>query len=105
MINKVYNTKILLKFQSGRTILISASIGDILASSCKRPIENDIIFVDDKINSDSIGQHIVPYGKADSSSSSKLRLPKSNCKGVVEWIDIKFDPFVCLALRLTPQKN
>ena len=56
MINKVENTNILLKFQSGHTISISASIGDILRSSCKRPIENSILFVDDKINSDSIGQ-------------------------------------------------
>ena len=55
MINKVQNTNILLKFQSGHTISISVSIGDILRSSCKRPIENDILFVDDKINSNSIG--------------------------------------------------
>jgi hypothetical protein len=55
MINKVENTNILFKFQSGHTISISASIRDILASSCKRPIENGIIFVGDKINSDPIG--------------------------------------------------
>jgi hypothetical protein len=55
--------------------------------------------VDDKINSDSISQHIVPYGKADSGSLSKLRLLKNNCKGVAEWIDI------CQALKSTPQKN
>jgi hypothetical protein len=47
----------------------------------------------------------MPYGKADSASLSKLRLLKSNCKGVVEWIDNKTDPFVCLALKPTPQKN
>jgi hypothetical protein len=82
-----------------------ASIRDILANNCKRPIENGIIFVDDKTNLDSIDQHIVPYGKADSASLSKLRLFKSNCKGVAEWIDNKTDPFVCLALKPTPQKN
>jgi hypothetical protein len=43
MINEVQNTNILLKFQSGHTILISASIGNILASCCKRPIENGIL--------------------------------------------------------------
>jgi hypothetical protein len=105
MINKVQNTNILLKFQSGHTISISLSIGDILGSSCKRLIGNDILFIDDKINLDSIEQHIVPYGKADSASLSKLRLPKSNCKGLTQWIDIKFNPFICLALKLTPQKN
>jgi hypothetical protein len=105
MINKVENTNILLKFQSSHTISIFASIRDIRASSCKRPIENGIIFVGDKINLDPIGQHIVPYGKADGSSSSKLKLPISNCKGVVEWIDVISDPFICLALKPTPQKN
>jgi hypothetical protein len=105
IINKVENTNILFKFQSSQTILISASIRDILVNDCKRPIENDIIFVGDKINSDSIGQHIVPYGKADGSSSSKVKLPISNCKGVVEWVDVKSDPFVCLTLKPTPQKN
>jgi hypothetical protein len=24
---------------------------------------------------------------------------------VVEWVGVKSDPFVCLALKLTPQKN
>jgi hypothetical protein len=105
MINKVQNTNTLLKFQSSYTISISASIGDILESSYNRPIENSNLFVDDKINSDSIGQHIVPYGKADGDTSSKLKLPISNCKGVAEWINNKFDPFVCLALKPTPQKN
>ena len=105
MINKVENTNILLKFQSGHTISISASIRDILANYCNRPIENSNLFVDDKINSDSISQDIVPYGKADSGSSSKLKLIVSNCKGMAEWIDNKFDPFVCLALKPTPQKN
>jgi hypothetical protein len=95
----------LLKFQSGYTISISASIGDILRSSYNRLIENSNLFVDDKINSDSIGQHIVPYGKADGDTSSKLKLPISNCKGVAEWIDNKYDPFVCLALKPTSQKN
>jgi hypothetical protein len=52
-----------------------------------------------------MGQHIVPYGKADSRSSWKLKLLRSNCKGVAEWIDVKSDPFVCLALKPTPQKN
>jgi hypothetical protein len=47
----------------------------------------------------------VPYGKVDSGSSPKLRLSKSSCKGVAEWIDVKSDPFVCLALKSTPQKN
>jgi hypothetical protein len=105
MINKVQNTNILLKFQSSHTISISASIRDILGSSCKRLIQNGTLFVNNKINSNSIGQHIVPYGKADSASLSKLRLPKSNCKGVAEWIDNKSDPFICLALKPTPQKN
>jgi hypothetical protein len=45
------------------------------------------------------------YGKTDVSSSSKLKLPISSCKGVAKWIDVKSDPFVCLALKLTPQKN
>jgi hypothetical protein len=44
MINKVQNTNILLKFQSGHTISISASIRDILGSSCNRPIDNDNFF-------------------------------------------------------------
>jgi hypothetical protein len=70
----------LFKFQSSHTILIYASIRGILASGCKRPIENDILFVDDKINSDSIGQHIVPYGKADSASLSKQSFPKAIAK-------------------------
>jgi hypothetical protein len=104
-INNVQNTNILLKFQSGHTISIPASIRDILANSCKRPIENDILFVDDKTNLDSIGQHIVPYGKADSASLSKLKLLKSSYKGMAEWIDVKFDLFICLALKPTPQKN
>jgi hypothetical protein len=47
----------------------------------------------------------VPYGKADGGSSSKLKLPRSNCKGVAQWIDNKTDPFVYLALKPTPQKN
>jgi hypothetical protein len=54
---------------------------------------------------DSISQHIVPYGKADGGSLSKLKLSRSNCKGVAKWIDVKSDPFVCLALKPTPQKN
>jgi hypothetical protein len=84
---------------------ISASIRDILTNSCYRPIENSNLFVNDKINSDSISQHIVPYGKIDGDTSSKLKLPISNCKGVAEWIDNKSDPFVCLDLKPTPQKN
>jgi hypothetical protein len=48
MINKVENTNILLKFQSGHTISILASIRDILANSCNRPIENNNLFVNDK---------------------------------------------------------
>jgi hypothetical protein len=54
MINKVKNINILLKFQSGQTISMYVSIRDILANNCKRLIENGIIFVDDKTNSDSI---------------------------------------------------
>jgi hypothetical protein len=104
MINKVENTNSLLKFQSGHIISISASIRDIIANRCKRLIENGILFVNNKINLDSIGQHMVPYGKADSGSSSKLKLLKSNCKGVAEQIDVKSDPFVCPALKPTPQK-
>jgi hypothetical protein len=45
MVNKVENTNILLKFQSGHTISISASIRDILTNSCYRPIENSNLFV------------------------------------------------------------
>jgi hypothetical protein len=84
MINNIQNTNILHKFEFGHTISISASIGNILASCCKRPIENGILLVDDKTNSDSIGQHVMPYGKANSASLSKLKLPKSSCKGVPE---------------------
>jgi hypothetical protein len=102
MINKVENINILLKFQYGHTISISASIRYILANSCNRPIENCNLFVDDKINSDSISQQIVPYGKANSGSLSKVKLLRSNCKGVAKWIDNKFDRFVCLALKPTP---
>ena len=101
-INKLENTNILLKFQSGHTISISASIRDIFASSCKRSIENDILFIDGKTNSDSIGQQIMPYGKVDSASLSKQKLPKSSCKGVAEWIYVKSGPFICLALKPTP---
>jgi hypothetical protein len=102
MINKGQNTNILLKFQSGHTISISASIRDILGSSCNRLIDNCNLFVNNKINLDSIGQHILPYGKADNSSLSKLRPSKSNYKVVAKWIDNKSNPFVCLALKLTP---
>jgi hypothetical protein len=105
MINKVEDTNILLKFQSDHTISILASIRDILANSCNRPIENSNLFVNDKINSNSIVQHIVPYGKTDGDTSSKLKLPINNYKGVAKWIDNKSDPFICLALKSTPQKN
>jgi hypothetical protein len=105
MINKIKNINILLKFQSGHTISIVASIRDILANSGNRLIENSNLFVGDKINLDSIGQYIVPYGKTDGDTSSKLKLPMSNCKDVAEWIDNKSDLFVCLALKPTPQKN
>ena len=30
---------------------------------------------------------------------------KDKCKGVVEWIVVKFNPFVCLALKQIPQKS
>jgi len=99
MVNKVQNSNILLKLQSGHTISIYASIRDILASSYKRPIENDTLLVDDKTNSDSIGQQIMPYGNADSASLSKQKLTKSSCKGVAKWIYVKPGPFVCLALK------
>jgi hypothetical protein len=105
MINKVEDTDILLKFQSGHTISISASIRDILANNGNRLIENSNLSVGDKTNSDSISQHIVPYGKADSASLSNLRLLKSNYKGVAEWVDVKSDPFICLALKPTLQRN
>jgi hypothetical protein len=105
MINKGENTNILLKFQYGHTISIFVFIRDILASSCKRPIENGILFSDDKTNSDSIGQQFMPYCKANSASLSKQKLSKSSCKGVAEWIDVKSNPFICLALKPTPQKN
>jgi hypothetical protein len=64
-----------------------------------------VTLVDDKTNSCSIGQHVMPYDKADSASLSKLMLPKSSCKGVPEWINIKSDPFVCIALKPTPRKS
>jgi hypothetical protein len=35
-------------------------------------------------------------------NNSKTSGKKGNFKGVAEWIDIKSDPFVCLALKLTP---
>jgi hypothetical protein len=105
MINKVEDINILFKFQSGHTISISASIRDILANNGNRPVENSNLFIGDKTNSDSISQHIVSYGKADSASLSKLRLLKSSYKGVAECVDVKFDPFVCLALKPTLQKN
>jgi hypothetical protein len=47
----------------------------------------------------------VPYGKADGSSSSRVKLSISNCKGVVEWVDVKSNPFVFLTLKSTPQTN
>jgi hypothetical protein len=47
----------------------------------------------------------MPYGKANSASLSKLKLLKSSYKGVAEWVDVKSDPFICLALKPTPQKN
>jgi hypothetical protein len=84
MTNKVENINIFLKFQSGQTISISATIREILTNSCNRPIENNNLFVNGKTNSDPIGQHIVPYGKADSASLSKLKLLKSSYKGVAE---------------------
>jgi hypothetical protein len=36
---------------------------------------------------------------------SKQKLPKISCKGVAEWIDVRSDPFICLVLKSTPQKN
>jgi hypothetical protein len=87
------------------TLSISTSIKDIHASSYKRPIENGILSGDDKTNFDSIGQQIMPYGRADSASLSKLKLPRSNCKSVADWIDVKSNLFVCLVLKPTPQKN
>jgi len=105
MIRKVQDANILLKFQFGHAISISTSIRDIFANGYNRPIENRNLFVHDNVNLDSIGQHIVSYGKPDSGSLSKVKLLKSNCKSVAEWIDVKSDPFVCLALKLTPQKN
>jgi hypothetical protein len=47
----------------------------------------------------------MPYGKTDSASLSILRPSKSKCKAVAEWIDNKSDPFICLALKSTLQKN
>ena len=47
----------------------------------------------------------MPYGKADSAKLLNPKFSRSSCKGVAEWIDAKFDPFVCLALKPTPQKN
>ena len=35
--------------------------------------------------------------------NSKTSGKKQNCIGVPEWIDVKYDPFVCLALR--PEKS
>jgi hypothetical protein len=105
MIRKVQDANILLKFQSGHAISILASIRDIFANGYNRPIENSNLFIHDKVNSDFIVHHIVSYGKVNSGSLSKVKLLKSNRKSVAKWIDVKFDPFVCLALKLTPQKN
>jgi hypothetical protein len=69
LINKEQGTSTLPNFQYGHIISIATSISDILDSSFKRLIEEGTLLVDDKINSDSMGQHIVPYGKADSRSS------------------------------------
>ena len=66
LINKAQGTSILPYSHSGHIISIATSIIYIFASSFKRPIEEGTLLVDDKINSDYIGQHIVPYGKADS---------------------------------------
>ena len=87
MINKAQGTSILSNSQSGHIISIATSISDILASSFKRPIEKGTL-LDDEINSHSISQHIVPYVKADCTSLSKQKLPKSSCKDVAEWIDV-----------------
>ena len=65
LINKAQGTSTLPNSQSGHIISIATSISDVVASSFKRPIEEGTLLVDDKINSDSIGQHIVPYSKAD----------------------------------------
>ena len=34
--------------------------------------------------------------------NSKTSGKKRNCTGVPEWIDVKYDPFICLALRPIP---
>jgi hypothetical protein len=37
--------------------------------------------------------------------NAKTSGKKGSCKGVAEWIDVKYNPFICLALKLTPQKS
>jgi hypothetical protein len=37
--------------------------------------------------------------------NSKTTGKKGNCKGVAEYVDVKFDLFVCLALKQAPQKS
>ena len=65
MINKVQGASILPNSQSGHIILIATS---------KRPIGESNLLVDHEINSDCIGQHIVPYQEADDNILSKLKL-------------------------------
>ena len=65
LINKAQGTSILPNSQSGHIISIATS---------KRPIEESNLFVDHEINSDCIGQHIIPYQEANDNSLSKLNL-------------------------------
>jgi len=65
MINKVQGASILPNSQSGHIILIATS---------KRPIGESNLLVDHKINSNCIGQHIIPYQEADDNILLKLKL-------------------------------
>jgi hypothetical protein len=47
----------------------------------------------------------IAHADVDFIFNSKTSGKKGSCKGVAEWIDVKSDPFVCLALKPTPQKN
>jgi hypothetical protein len=47
----------------------------------------------------------IAHTNVDFMINSKTSGKKGSCKGVAEWIDVKYDPFVCLALRPTPQKS
>jgi len=80
MINKVQGTSILQNSQSGHIISIATS---------KRPIEESNLFVDHEINSDCIGQHIIPYQEANDNSLSKLNLSQMfTLDSIFMWVPL-----------------